>query len=141
MHEHVAHVIQVAAGRELVEHLVGDRLACLRQLSQEGDGLAFAQPSEDGDRVLDLDKGFEHWPELRVYSAVAAGKQVFHPLLEHASAALAVSVLPSPFPAGATDVADISARTWPADGLAARIEADQRLGDTALSAWGGVVPH
>jgi hypothetical protein len=91
----------------------------LRQLSQEGDGLAFAQPSEDGDRVLDVDKGFEHWPELWVYRAASVRKQIFHPLPEYASAALAVSVLPSPFSAGAADVADIIARTWPADGAAA----------------------
>lgn len=110
VYEHVAQVVEVPAGRKLVEHLVRDRLVYLCQPSQEGDGVALAQPSEDRDWMLHVDEGFEHWIKLRMYRAVLAREQDFHPLLEHASAALAVRVLPPSLPAAAAEVAEVSAR-------------------------------
>lgn len=108
MHEHVAQVVEVAAGRKVVEHLMADRLACLHQPSQEGGAVALTQPPENADRVLDVDESFEQRPELRVYRAVVAGKEVFHPLLENTSAALTVRVLPPSLPASVAEVAEVS---------------------------------
>lgn len=61
MHEGVADVVQVSAGRELIEPLVGDRFAGGGQAGEEGGVRAVLEPVQDAAGTIGQRESVPQW--------------------------------------------------------------------------------
>jgi hypothetical protein len=134
VHEGLADVVQVAAGRKFVEQVVAEGPAGGGEVGQQPGVRAAFEPAQHPAGVLGAGQGLQQGPELGGDVAVRAGQVLFEPNAQHTAGTTSVRVEASAGPtAGAgVDTGQTGARTT--DRLAGLAAGDQRLpGATAAA--------
>src|SRR5664280_924184 len=134
VHEGLADVVQVAAGRQFVEQVVAEGPAGGGEVGQQPGVRAAFEPAQHPAGVLGAGQGLQQGPELGGDVAVRAGQVLFEPNAQHTAGTTSVRVEASAGPtAGAgVDTGQTGARTT--DRLAVLAAGDQRLpGATAAA--------
>jgi hypothetical protein len=136
VHEDLPDVSLIAAGWQLVEKFMADRLVLGGELCQEQGVRAGVDPADRAERRIDLADRFDHGLQLRRDRSVGAGQQRVEPVAEDAERAASVPVgVPGTAALTAGEV-DVMPDAGPADPGAVLVSSDQRLGDPAARAFG-----
>src|SRR5664280_1516236 len=131
VHEGLADVVQVAAGRQFVEQVVAEGPAGGGEVGQQPGVRAAFEPAQHPAGVLGAGQGLQQGPELGGDVAARAGQVLFEPNAQHTAGTTSVRVEASAGPtAGAgVDTGQTGARTT--DRLAVLAAGDAAAVDAA----------